>query len=40
VLHTLQVEFEETAQPFDEQLEQMVACQLAAHLQARLAGYK
>jgi hypothetical protein len=35
-----QVVFSESAAAFDPQLEQTVACQLAAHLNQRLAGYK
>ena len=35
-----QVAFDESSAAFDDQLEQVVACQLATHLQERLAGYK
>lgn len=34
------VVFEDGAPGFDEKLDQVVACQLAAYLQQRLAGYK
>lgn len=34
------VQLEESTPGFDEQLDQTVACQLAAHLQERMAGYK
>jgi hypothetical protein len=40
LLLLLQVQLEDSAPGFDEQLDQTVACQLAAHLQERMAGYK
>lgn len=36
----VQVSFDNPTAVVDQQLEQQVACQLAAHLQQRLAGYK
>jgi hypothetical protein len=36
----LQVKLEDNAPGFDAELDQIVACKLAAHLQQRLAGYK
>jgi hypothetical protein len=40
LLLVLQVQLVESAPAFDDELEQVVACQLAAHLQERMAGYK
>jgi hypothetical protein len=40
LLLLLQVQLVESAPAFDDELEQVVACQLAAHLQERMAGYK
>jgi hypothetical protein len=40
LLLLLQVQLEDSAPGFDDQLDQTVACQLAAHLQERMAGYK